>query len=320
MTFVLLAATAALASFAIVDTAASAALALTFRFAGGRLDRYSPSSRSAVIFRLRVLPALMAVICGFGISLPVFVAFEPFDTDEPVSRTLVVIAFAGLAVLCRAGWHAWAAWRDTLRVSRHWQGRGRRLDARDIGVTTTLPVFAIDAAFPTVAVVGMVRPVLFVAERVLAECPMDEIRAMIAHESAHVSSCDNVKRFLLRGCPDLLGRRSAVTRAWSAAAEEAADAVAVGTRPGCALDLAQALIRVARLAPASVPELASSFYPGGDIERRVRRLIDPVQAPDVPVVLGRWLFWSAGFALVTASVLLAPTLHQVMEALVRIVP
>jgi len=320
MTFVLLAATAALASFAIVDAAASAAVALAYRLAGARLDRYSPSSRAAVLFRLRVLPALMAVIFGFGISLPVFVAFEPVDTDEPVSRTLVVIASAGLAALLRAAWHAWSAWRDTVRVSREWQRRGRRLGAREIGETTALPAFAIEAAFPTVAVVGMARPVLFVAERVLAECSMDEIRAMIAHESAHISSRDNVKRFLLRSSPDLLGRCSALTRGWSAAAEEAADAAAVWTRPGCALDLAQALIRVARLAPASVPELASSFYPGGDIERRIRRLIDPVQAPDAPAVLGGWLFWSAGIAVVAATLVFAPALHQTMEALVRIVP
>jgi len=320
MTFVLLAATAALASFAIVDAGASAALALAFRLAGARLDRYSPASRAAVLFRLRVLPALMGAICGFGISLPIFVAFEPFDTDEPVSRTLAAIAGAGLAVLLRAVWRAWAAWRDTARVSREWQRRGRRLDASEIGDTTALPVFGIEAAFPTVAVVGMTRPVLFVAERVLAECSTDEIRAMIAHESAHISSRDNVKRFLLRGCPDLFGRCSGLTRAWSAAAEEAADAAAVWTRPGCALDLAQALIRVARLAPASVPELASSFYPGGDIERRIRRLVDPVQAPDVPVVLGLWLFWSAGFAVVAAALVFAPALHQMMEALVRIVP
>ena len=62
-------------------------------------------------------------------------------------------------------------------------------------------------------------------------------------------------------------------RAWSRAAEEAADAVAVAGNPGFALELAQALIRVARLAPTpQAPALASAFYLGGSIESRVRRL------------------------------------------------
>lgn len=320
MTFILLAAGAGLGTFAVVTTLCSAALALTFGRAATMLERYSARSRAAVLFRLRLVPPIAAVICGFGISLPVFVAFEPRDTDEPVSRTLAAIGCAGGVVLCGAVLRAFKAWRHTRSVTREWRRDARRLDPREIGLGVTLPVYAIDAAFPTVAVVGVARPVLFIAESVLAECSADEVRAMIAHECAHVDARDNLKRFVLRACPDLLGRRAGVTRAWIAATEEAADAAAVSSRPGSALDLAQALIRVARLAPPATPELASSFYPGGDIERRIRRLVDPVSAPDAPLVLGRWIVGSAAIALAGAAVLFAPTLHQFMEAVVRIVP
>ena len=319
MTFVLLAAIAGFASFALVDAVCSAVLALTFERIGARLDRYSPASRSSLLFRLRLAPAAIALIAGFGVSLPIFVAFEPFDTDEAVSRTLVVVALAGVCVLARAGWRALAASRATRRVSREWQRLGRRIDPASLGVKAAFPVFAIDASFPLVAVVGITRPVLFVAERVLAECSGAQVRAMIAHECAHVDARDNLKRFLLGACPDLLRIGGRATRTWTSAAEEAADAAAAGARPGCALDLAHALIRVARLAPLPAPALASSFYPGGDIERRVRRLVDPVAAPDVPATLTLTLA-SAVLALVAAALVLAPALHQVMEAVVRRVP
>ncbi|HEX6463681.1 MAG TPA: M48 family metalloprotease, partial [Vicinamibacterales bacterium] len=305
MTFVLLAAGAALGTFAVVAAVSSAALALAFGRAADLLERYSARSRAAVLFRLRLVPPIAAIICGFGVSLPIFVIFEPRDTDEPVSRTLVAIACVGGVVLCLAALRAFKAWRHTRRVSREWLRQAHRLDPREIGLESTLPVYAIDAAFPTVAVVGITSPTLFIAERVLAECSVNEVRAMIAHECAHVYARDNLKRFALRACPDLLSRRSDVMRAWVAATEEAADAAAVTSRPGSALDLAQALIRVARLAPSATPELASSFYPGGDIERRIRRLVDPVSAPDAPPVLGRWMVVSAGITVAGLAIIFA---------------
>ncbi len=321
MTFVALAAVAAFATFALVNAGASALIAMVFRHADGLLDRYSAASRSGVLFRLRVAPAVLAVVLGFGIALPIFVAFEPFDTDEPLSRTLVTIAGVGLAVCLHGAWRAFSAWRATARVSREWQRNGRRISIEENDEDdASLPLFAVNATFPTVALVGMWRPVLFIAERVLAECSAGEVRAMIAHESAHVRARDNLKRLVLRACPDLLTRRGRLMRAWTSATEEAADAAAVGSRPGSALDLADALIHVARLAPPSMPELVSSFYPGGDIERRVRRLVDPAPAPDVPLALGRWFAVSAAVVLVASAVLLAPVVHQAMELVVRIVP
>ena len=209
MTFMLLAAVAAFATFALVDAAVSALIAVAFGRVGSLVDRYSAASRSGLLFRLRVAPAVVAGIIGFGIALPIFVTFEPFDTDEPVSRTLVAIACAGVAIVLHGLWRAVSAWRATARVSREWQHRGRRVEIA--GADPSLPVFAVDAAFPTVAVVGLRRPVLFVAERVLAECSADEVRAMIAHECAHVDGRDNLKRLVLRACPDLLSRRAGVT-------------------------------------------------------------------------------------------------------------
>jgi beta-lactamase regulating signal transducer with metallopeptidase domain len=215
---------------------------------------------------------------------------------------------------------AFAAWSATSRTTRAWQRTGRRIDPLTLGVETAIPVYAIDELFPMVAVVGIVRPVLFVSTRVLTECSADEVRAIIAHESAHVETRDNLKRFVLRACPDFVGVGDRLCRAWASAAEQAADLAAISARPGCALDLAQALIRVARLTAPVAPALASAFYPGGSIEVRVRRLVNPPIETPAPVVLHSWMVVLAAVVLVACVASAAPAVHQAMEFAVRQLP
>jgi beta-lactamase regulating signal transducer with metallopeptidase domain len=225
-----------------------------------------------------------------------------------------VIAGLGVWLLARGVWRAAHAWRSTRRIAADWQRRARGLD----GLGSGLPAYRIDDPFPTVAVVGILSPRLFLAERVLRECSTDEIAAMVAHECAHVSARDNLKRLLIRACPDVFAPAADLDRAWRAAAEEAADARAAAT-PSLRLDLAQALIRVARLAAPAAPMLASAFYLGGSIEHRVRRLIDP--PPVEP--RSRWapLAWPGAVVVFVAAVIAAaPTLHALMEQAVRYLP
>jgi hypothetical protein len=312
------AAAIALSCFAIVTAVTSAAIALAAPALTRRAERYSPASRAALLFRLRLLPAACATVWALGVALPVFLWFEPRDSDETFARTLIVAAAAGVALLARGAWRAAAVRRATAGVLREWQARGRRLH----GFDAPLPVFAIEASFPTVAVVGFARPALFIAERVLRACTADEVRAMVLHECAHLAHRDNLKRFLIRACPDVLRRGSALDRAWSSAAEEAADARAAAGDPAFALDLAQALIRVARLAPrASTLDVASAFYLGGSIESRVRRLLEPADSlPDPSRPLGCVTACAMACMFAGLVVLAAPSIHQLMEAAVRLLP
>lgn len=315
MTFWLLAATIVFSVFAVMAAATSVLVAALAPRAAQRLERYSPQSRAAMLFRIRMLPAAVAALVAFGITLPVFLWFEPRESGESVSRTLSVIGIAGASLLVRGAWRAASAWRATRRVRRGWQARGRRIELFD----APLPVFAIEEAFPTVAVVGVARPALFIAERVLRECSSDEVRAMLHHECAHVTKRDNLKRFVMRACPDFVG--ADLDRAWASAAEEAADAAAVARNPGFAVELAQALIRVARLAPAAqTPALASAFYLGGSIEARVRRLVDAGDAPDVARPFGAAAIGAAVLCAAAVIALTAGDLHQFMEGLVRHLP
>jgi hypothetical protein len=320
VTFWIFAAAITLSVFAAIAMLTSALVAVLATFAARRLEQYTPASRASLLLRLRLLPAAAAVLVAFGVALPIFAWFEPRQTDETLARTLVAGALIGMSLLARGAWRGLAALRATRIVQRDWQRRGRRLHTLD----SPLPVYAIDEPFPIVAVVGVRRPSLFIAERVLHECPLDEVRAMIRHEYAHVGEHDNLKRLLICISPAPL-RGKALDLAWTHAAEEAADAAAVADRPGLAVALAQALIRVARLVPVPAPpELASAFYCGGSIETRVRRLLEAeasaqaagrVARPIGCVMAGSLLCL---FAL--AVVLAAPALHQMMESFVGLLP
>ncbi len=305
-----------LSSFAIVAVVMSLLISFASAAIARGLDRYSPQSRAKTLFRVRMLPVVTASFVAFGIALPVFVIYEPRDSDEALARTLVVLGAAGAALVVRGLCRALASWRVTNDVRREWLSRARPIP----GIRSPLPLFAIDEPFPTVAVVGITDPMLFVSERVLRECTADEVGVMLRHEAAHVTVRDNLKRFLIRASPDVVSAGGAIDRAWSSAAEEAADAAAIAGRPADAFELAEALIRVARLAAPRTPELASAFYPGGSIESRVRRLMSPEPAPDAPVAFGGMLLLGAAAAFVALVFAGAPVLHQAIELVVSRLP
>lgn len=319
MTYWRLAACVALTAFCVAAALLSMMVAALGPWMARRTERVEPSSRAALLLAMRVLPAAGAALVAFGIALPVFLWFEPRDTDEAMARTLLLAGVAGLLLLARGAWRGVRAWRATRAVARDWQQRGRR-----VSLGAPMPVFAIDGPLPTVAVVGFSRPALFIAEHVLRDCTAAEIEAIVCHETAHVTARDNWKRLIIRVCPDVLRGGAALERAWCAAVEQAADAAAVATRPSIAIDLAQALIRVARLAPmTALPDSVSAFYRGGSIEARVRRLVDPPAVHEGVRASGCLLMCTMVAVLGALAVLTisgAPTVQQFLEAAIKHLP
>lgn len=314
MRFWLLAAVSTLSAFAVAAIAGSALARVAGVLLARRIDRTPVLRREQALFGIRVLPIALAGTVAFTIALPIFLWFEDRGTVEPLNRTLAIAACAGAFLLVRGLWRAATAWRATAMFVRVCEDRGRPV----AGLTARLPALAIEDAFPTVAVAGVWRPRLIIAERVLREFSAPEIAAMVAHECAHVSAYDNVKRLVMRTCPDLFGG-SRFERAWAVACEEAADARAAALHPSARLDLADALVHVARLAAPSAPHLVSAFYLGGSIENRVRQLIEPAPA----TVSSGWVRFALPCALaaVAAAVLVAaPSLHALMEQAVQALP
>ncbi len=296
---------------------ATLGIALLPDFVIRRIASQAPAMRAAALLRLRLLPAAAAAIGAVGLVLPLFVWFEPVNTQERIARTLIFGGVLGLTLLSVGVLRGIRALGATARLARAWRASGRPLE----GCDAPLPVFVVDEPLPAVAVVGFQRPELFISAQVLRDCPDDEVRAMIAHECAHVTSQDNLKRLLLRVCPGIGSASGALDRAWNRASEEAADALAASRFPELALPLAQALVRVARLMPIhTVDAPVSAFHPGGDVEMRVRRLLQPSAVADLHVFRRR-LVWSAAIAVALASVIAsAPSIHQLMEVTVSWLP
>ena len=145
--------------------------------------------------------------------------------------------------------------------------------------------------------IGCLKPKLLIARGVREACTEPELGGIVAHELAHASRWDNLMRTLLRCLPDLLARsRTArdIERASEALAEEEADWEALRSGRASGIELAGALLKVARQKCEPTAFLPiSPFHAGGPVERRVRRLINGA-SPAVRTAAGEWaLFWVA---------------------------
>jgi Zn-dependent protease with chaperone function len=276
-----------------------------------------PGAPAGTLLLLRCGPSLFAAVVTVGVVVPAYLAFEPRTAEVP-GRPLVGLAGLGAALLALGAHRCARALRATRALRAHWR------DAETVRVPECpLPAAVAAHPFPIVAVVGVRSPRLLVARDVLEALTPAELAAAARHEMAHVAARDNLKALLLRGLPDPLGLMPAgrhLEAAWRAAVEEEAD-TALGT-PGSrpALDLAAALVKVARLAPAhsTVPLPTPALHDGGPLTRRVRALAGAAGASPSgrgTVTLGTMLLLAPALALASPSALRG--VHDLIELLVR---
>jgi hypothetical protein len=216
------------------------AIAARWLLAGGGS---SAPNRALLLAQARLLP-LAAVAIVVPTQIHAFVSYEVGGT-ESAGFMLLGLGLSGILLCAGAAWRGFAACRDTARVAGVWKKTGI---AMSIG-RWPRTAWAVHVPFPVVAVVGALRPQLFVARQVVDTCTSDELAAIVAHEAAHVAARDNLVRLLFYITPGsgLCSRiGDPLERAWLAAAEEAAD-LAAGRLSGT-LELASALTKVARLA------------------------------------------------------------------------
>jgi len=267
---------------------------------------------SATALALRLLPAGGGLLASLALAVPAFLMHEPASVNERPGAFAMLLAAAGTLVACSLARRTLRAWRSTRRVLGEWER-----SAQPVAMPgTPAPGFCIAHSFPVVAVVGVIRPRLFVARSVLNTLTPRELQAVLQHEAAHVRALDNAKRWLMACAPSIGWRGTALEleHAWEQAAEHEADRGAKG-----ALDLASALVKTARLAPHSarlrVP--AAAFHGGGDVARRVQDLI--AGAPQLtPRSVFRSPLLAASVALLAALPLLWPAAYGWAEALVRL--
>jgi Zn-dependent protease with chaperone function len=267
-----------LAALLTFNSIASLVIAGLWRLAGRATNNWTAAARARLLFSLRVLPAILAFLTVALLLAPSYLAYEPRHAAESVSIKLALLAFFSAAGIAVSIYRGIATNRATRNLTSDWLRQGKPIRIPGIEIKS----YEIQHAFPLIGIVGFLRPRLFIASQVLELLTPEEITAAVAHENGHLTARDNLKRGLLQACRDALliipcGRL--LDRSWSDASEEAADENAARQGNGVALDLASALVKIARIIPLGArPTMPAGVFLLGDeetkgIKSRVRRLI-----------------------------------------------
>ncbi|HJR07501.1 MAG TPA: M56 family metallopeptidase [Pyrinomonadaceae bacterium] len=325
----------ALAALLCANVAATLLSIALWRALGRVLARRSASAQAQILLYLRLMPFACAALFVCGFIVPAYLYHEPHTTNEVVSFKLALFAACCFAGLALALWRGLRSWIATRRLVADWLRHSEPVTLAGV----SLPVYRVRHRFPVIAVVGVRRPRLFIASHLFDELSTEELHAAVMHEQGHLAARDNLKRALLRACRDVLmlipaGRT--LDDAWAEQSEAAADEHAAQTGGATlALDLASALVKIARLVPAggATPRRmpAGAFLVGASGARgiawRVGRLAR-LATNDLPhshasnAALNLLLAVALGFALIASATVslsqpqaLAP-LHDALEHVV----
>lgn len=267
--------------------------------------------RAEIIFFLRLGPLAAAILLVFAFIVPAYLLHEPENSGEVVSLKLGFLAVvSGIAVVITLT-RVVRGLLSTRRLAAAWKTDAQPLEVEGF----ELPVYRTQHRFPAAAVVGIFRPRIFVAGSTVDSLTSCELRAVLSHEVGHIRSRDNLKRLILRVCRDLLlvPIGSDLDKAWAENAEAAADEYVASQGRSMALDLASALVKLARLTAAkTTPPLAlhAALLDGeADVTQRVRRLLE--LADESGPVIPRRTHYANAARLAAAAVMGLLVLHFV---------
>ena len=244
------------------------------------LRKCSARTCAEILFVMRIGPPVIAIVSIGAFMIPSYLIYEPHATDESVSWKLGLLATLsaiGVGLAISRGVRSWMATRSLLK---NWLSTSTKIAIDGIAI----PTYVFQHSFPIIAVVGAFRPRLFIADHVFESLSGEELAAAIAHEYGHLAAHDNFKRAVMRVSRAALllipcGRL--MDRAWSEASESAADEYAAQQSSQVALNLASALVRIARMIPKghrpAIPAAVSAFLGGDDqpgVKVRVKRLVE----------------------------------------------
>ena len=246
-----------------------------------RLSRTAPGQRTDAILLIRSLPVGLAAAATALVFLPAWWRHEPQGSGETASAFLVALALLAVLPILQGLYRAvlmFVKTRDRLLI---WRGRGNASQ-----VHAPFEVVEVRSEDLALCVGGYLRPTIYASAEVMKSLEPEEFEAALAHEVSHAMRRDPLRLLWLGSCPDFLqlfGLDRPWRRAFSRACEFAADAGASGGNPEVALDLASALLKVARLRrfrPLSAEALAdvavaSAFSSRVDLEARVEALANP---------------------------------------------
>ena len=288
------------------------------------LWKCSARTRAEILFVMRIGPPVIAIVAIAAFMIPSYLTYEPYGTKETVSLKLGALAgisAVGVALAISRGVRSWLATRSLLR---QWLKASTPLHFD----TIKIPTFVLQHSFPIIAVVGAIRPRLFIASHVLESLSEEELAAAIAHEYGHLAAQDNFKRSVMRISRAALliipcGRW--LDRAWSEASESAADEHAAQQSSKVALDLASALVRIARMIPQgqrqTLPAAVSGFLMSDDapgVKVRVSRLVELAGTDPRLLVSSAPLFRFVPWLVLTLVVVISVTIESRPQVLAAV--
>jgi Zn-dependent protease with chaperone function len=221
-----------------------------------------------LLFALRMLPLVTAVVITAAFTVPSFLLLEPRAVDEPVGGLTLALGTMGALLGLFGIANAILALRRVARAIATWT-RG----AQPVEFSAAVPFLRISPTVPAMTAIGIIRPRILLSRAAEFQLTGSELQSALNHELAHVRRGDNLKKLLLRfaAFPGMRGLETA----WLEATEMAADDAAVSTTVE-ALDLAAALIKLSRFTPAGLSmDLTVALVQGpvAVVHARVRRLI-----------------------------------------------
>ena len=281
------------------------------------LRKYSARTRAEILFVMRIGPPVLAIIAIVVFMIPSYLAYEPHATDESVSWKLGLLATISAIGVGLAIWRGLRSWLATRSLLKDWLTNSTRVELEAV----TVPTFILQHSFPIIAVVGALRPRLFIASHVFESLSQEELVAALAHEYGHLAAGDNFKRSVMRVSRAALliipcGR--SLDRAWSEASESAADEYAAQKSSLVALNLASALVRIARMIPKGhhqiLPASVSGFLANSDelpgVKGRVRRLVELANADPQLLASNASLVRFVPWLVLTLMVVIAVTIES----------
>ena len=300
----------ALAWFAGVNAIASAISAVG-AIATRRMDSLG---RPHLLLTIRLFPAFASLLFVGTMFLPAQWAFEPRGADETLGAIWYALAAVGVFLLARSG----ASAASIARVSRELRLSGPSAIRGAVQKVDDLP---------GVSLAGVLKPRILVSAQVIKDLSPSELDVAIAHEIAHRDAFDNVARWAHICAPDFLSGSAMAGRleqGWRDAAEFRADARAARGETGRAVDLASALIKVARLSASWTGKLPaaswSTLHDSALLQLRVERLVSG-RVPPPERVPGPMLTIPLCLAATIISLpLLAERIHHLTEKLVVLLP
>lgn len=283
--------------------------------------RQLPARRAAdLLFTLRMLPLMGATLVTAAFTVPSFLLLEPRTIDEPLGAVPLALGACGAALGIFGAVNALLALRRASRTISSWSSDAQRVES-----PAPIPVLRTSRTAPAMTAAGIVRPRVLISTAAESLLTSGELQTALCHELEHVRRRDNPKKLMLRfvafpGMGDL-------EAAWLEATEMSADDAAVSNAAE-ALDLASALIKLSRFAPAEsrvdlADDLTAALVHGGGnvMTARIQRLIAWSDQRSVPA--RRYSSWSLGAVLGTVAIFtvsytqLLVHVHTVTEWLVR---